>query len=137
MNLANVMDEIGTALSTIDGLRVFPYNADRITPPAAIVDWPDEITYDATFARGADQQTLTLILAVARLDARSTRGRLATYLDGSGVHSIKAAVDSSGTVTYTACDVVRVAKAQVAVMSIGGVDYLGATFDVEITGQGA
>lgn len=134
MNLADVMDEIGTALRAIGGLNVFPYNADRVTPPAAIVDWPDEITYDATFGRGSDQQTLTLIVVVARMDARSTRGRLAQFLDGSGGHSIKAAVDGG---TYTACDSVRVAKAQVAVVSIGSVDYLGATFDVEITGQGA
>ncbi len=137
MNLANVMDEIGTALETIPHLRVFPYNADRVTPPAVIVDWPEEISYDATFGRGADQQTLKLIVAVARMDARSTRDRLAQYLDGSGAHSVKAAVDSSDTVIYTACDAVRVAKAQVAIVTIGGVDYLGATFDVEITGQGA
>lgn len=54
MNLAAVMDELGAALGTIPGLRVFPYWADRITPPAAVVGWPDPLTYDATMRRGSD-----------------------------------------------------------------------------------
>jgi hypothetical protein len=48
MRVAQVMDELGTALESIDGLRVFPYSADRVVPPAGIVGWPDQITYDAT-----------------------------------------------------------------------------------------
>lgn len=133
MNLADVMDEIGTALEGIDGLRVFPYWADRITPPAAIVAWPDPVTYDATMGRGADQMTLPLFVLVGRFDARSTRDRLAVYLDGSGDSSVKAVLEAH---TWTSCDSVRVASATVDSYTVAAVDYLGAEFSLDIFGTG-
>lgn len=137
MNIAEVADEIGATLSTIDGLRVYPYNADKVSAPSAVVVLPDEIIYDATFGRGSDSLTLDVYVFVARIDQRTGRDALAAYLDGSGARSIKAALDNSDTVTYTTCDVVRVAKASVEPLVSGGVDYLGAVFTLEITGQGA
>ena len=133
MNLGDVMDELGTALETIDGLRVFPYWADRVTPPAAIVAWPDPVTYDATMARGADQMTVPVIVLVGRFDARSTRDRLAIYLDGTGASSVKAVLEAA---EYTACDSVRVASATVDSYSVAAVDYLGAEFSLDIFGTG-
>lgn len=133
MNIANVMDELGASLATIDGLRVFPYWADRITPPAAIVGWPDPVTYDATMARGADSLTLPLYVVVGRVDARTSRNLLAVYLDGSGAKSVKAALDGG---TYTACDSVTVKSATVDEVTIAAVDYLAAVFSVDIFGTG-
>jgi hypothetical protein len=134
MNLASVMDELGTALETIDGLTVFPYYADRLIPPAAVLAWPDPLTYDATMARGSDQITLSLFVMVGRFDARTTRDRLAIYLDGSGDASIKAAVEGG---TYTALDSVRVASATVDSYTSAGVELLGAEFSLDIFGRGA
>ncbi len=134
MNLADVMDELGTALETVAGLRVFPYWADRITPPAAVVAWPDPVTYDATMARGMDTMTLHLFVMVGRYDARSTRDRLAQYLHGSGTTSIKKAVDGG---TYTSCDSVTVQSAIVDAYAVAGADVLGADFTLLIVGKGA
>lgn len=134
MNIANVMDEIGTALGAIDGLRVFAYSADRITPPAAVVELPDPITYDETLGRGADRLTMLITVVVGRFDARTARDLLAVYLDGSAATSIKAAVDGG---TYTACDSVRVTEARPDSYTIGGTTYLGAEFQLDIIGQGA
>jgi hypothetical protein len=134
MNLADVMDEMGTALETVDGLRVFPYWADRITPPAAVVAWPDPLTYDATMARGMDRFALHVFVMVGRYDARSTRDRLAQYLDGSGAASIKTALDGG---TYTACDVVTVQQVVVDSYTAAGIELLGADFTVEVVGQGS
>lgn len=133
MNLASVMDELAEALSVIDGLRPFPYWASRVTPPAAIVGWPDPINYDSTMARGSDEFTLPVWIVVGQTDARSARDALAAYLDGSGTSSVKAALDGG---TYTACDSVRVATARVESIAIAGIDYLAAVLDVEITGRG-
>lgn len=135
MRLAGVMDEIGAALAVIDGLRVFPYSADRITPPAGIVGWPDSIDYDMTFGRGSDSMVLPVWVVVGKVDARSTRDTLAAYLDGSGPSSVKAAIDGG---TYTACDSVTVTGAPHGVesVSIAGIDYLAAVFNVEVTGKG-
>lgn len=134
MNLARVMDELGTALDTISGLRVFPYWADRIVPPAAVVAWPEPVTYDGTMARGMDEMTLHVFVMVGRYDARSTRDRMAKYLDGSGGDSIKAKLDGG---TYTSCHSVTVQSATVDAFSVAGASVLGADFIVQIVGQGS
>lgn len=133
MNIGNIMDQLGTALSSISGLRVSPYHVDRISPPAAIVGWPDPITYDATLGRGSDTLMLPVFVLVGTIDQRTSRNLLATYLDGSGIKSVKAAIDNH---TFTACHFARVSSARVEAMSVAGVDYLGAVFDVELTGSG-
>lgn len=133
MNLGNVMDEIGTALDTITGLNVFPYWADRVVPPAAVVAWPDPVTYDSTMARGSDDLTLSVIVLVGRFDARTTRDRMSRYLDGSGAASIKAVLEAA---TYTTLDAIRVATATVDTYTSAGVELLGAEFQLQITGRG-
>jgi hypothetical protein len=133
VNIADVMDELGTALEGIPDLRVFPYWAPRITPPTAIVGWPDPLSYDRTMARGMDSLTLPVFVLVGAVDARTSRDVLAAYLNGSGVDSIKTALDGG---TYTACHTVTVRQATVETMTVAAVDYLGATFDVDITGSG-
>lgn len=133
MNIADVMDEIGEALKTLDGLRVHPYWADSITPPSATVGWPDPLTYDAAYQRGADRFVLPLWVLVGRADARTSRDRMAKYLDGSGADSVKAALDGW---TFTKCDSVTVTEATVGAITVGGTEYLGATFQVDIFGQG-
>lgn len=133
MLLSDVMDQLGAALGSIDELRVFPYWVEQVTPPAAIVGWPDPITYDASFRRGADSFTLPVWIVVGRVDARSARDTLAAYLDGAGASSVKAALDGG---TYTACDSVRVATARVEPVTIAGIDYLAAVLDVEVFGTG-
>lgn len=133
MLLSDVMDELGTALETVTGLRVFPYWADRIVPPAAVVGWPDPLTYDSTMARGSDECVVPVTVMVGKVDARTSRDALAQYADGAGAHSIKAALDGG---TYAACDSVRVASCEFGVTTVAGVDHLSGTFQVEITGQG-
>lgn len=134
MNLADCMDQLGSALETIPDLRVAPYWADRVNPPQAVVGWPDPLTYDSTYGRGSDQCVMPVTVLVGKVDARTARDRLAKYADGSGTHSVKAALDNA---TYTACDSVRVAECEFGVTTVAGVDYLSGTFNVEITGQGS
>ena len=133
MNIPDVMDELGVALAAIAGLRVFPFNADKVNPPAAIVGWPDPLEYDQTMARGMDRQTLPLYVVVGKLDARISRDALGKYLNGSGDHSVKVAVEAG---TYTACDTVRVTEATVNAYHVAGVEYLGAEFKIDVVGQG-
>lgn len=134
VNIADVMDELGVSLDTVDGLRVFPYSAGRVTPPAAMVLWPDPLDYDSTFARGMDRMTIPVVVLVGMLDARTSRDTLGKYLDGSGSHSIKAAVEAG---TYAACDTVRVMSAEVQAYTVAATTYLGAEFQVDVIGQGA
>lgn len=134
MLLSDVMDDLGTALGTIPGLRVFPYWADRVTPPAAVVAWPDPLTYDSAMARGADRAELSVLVMVGKVDARTARDNLARYVDGSGEYSVKAAIDGHEATAY---DSARVDRAEFGVITVAGIEYLAATFYVDIIGTGS
>lgn len=133
MDIGNVMDELGAAVDTIAGVRVFPYWADKVTPPAAIVSWPD-IDFDTTYARGADRLTVPLWLVVGKVVARTARNDLAKYLAGAGASSVKAVIEAHSTAVWHS---VRVTKATVTVIPVAGNDYLGAEFEVDIIGSGS
>jgi hypothetical protein len=134
MIVEDVMDEVADQLDTIAGLRVFAFPPDSLTPPAAIVSYPDEIVYDATYGRGMDRLTLPVVVVVGRLSDRATKGLLTDYTDGAGGGSIKAVVEAG---TYTAFDTVRVTRAEFDAIRIGSTDYLAGMFDLDVAGQGA
>lgn len=134
MNLGALMDDLGDALATLDGLRVSPYWADRIHPPAAVVGWPEPLTYDAAMARGADRLELPVIVLTGRVDQRTARDQLARYVDGSGPASVKAAIETHQPSAYHSA---RVLRAEFSVITVAAVEYLAATFTVEIIGSGA
>jgi hypothetical protein len=133
--LADVMDDIATALRRIDGLRTYGYSADAIQVPAAVVTWPDEVTYDAAYGRGADRMVLPVLVLVGKVDQRTARDLLAAYLDGTGPRSVKAAIDAHPGVAYDSARVTRAVPD--GYLDSKGVGYLGARFDIDIIGQGA
>jgi len=134
MILVDVMDQIGAALETIDGLRVRPYTEQRVTPPAGMVTLPTRIDYDETFGRGADAILLPVIIFVGRVDAGSSHRALGTYVDGTGAHSVKRAIEEHD--PQGAYDFAHVQDAQFLVMSVAGIELLTATFRVRIVGKG-
>jgi hypothetical protein len=131
--LLDVMAQIGARLGTITGLRVYDYPADHITPPAAVIAYPDEITFDETYGRGMDRMTLPVLVIEGRASDRASRNNLVPYANGAGAKSIKAVVESG---TYTAFDAVRVTRCEFDVVRITGVDYAVALFDLDIGGSG-
>lgn len=138
MNLADVMDEIGDRLDTIDGLRVFRYPPDGVPPvPAAIVTYPDSYTYDETYGRGMDRiSSLPVVLLVGKVSDRTARDRITKYVDGSGPESVKAVLESG---THTAFDILRVSSVEFDRITFGGTGnvFLSATLLLDIAGQGA
>lgn len=133
MLLDDVMDEVGEALDTIEGLRVFPYWADRITPPAAIVGFPDSYEFDQTYGRGSDRFVLPVLVLVGQADARTARDSLAKYVHGSGSASVKSAIESH---TPTSYDSARVQGVEFGTVTVAGTPYLAATFLINIIGPG-
>lgn len=133
MDLAAVMQEIADQIDTIPELRTFGYPADSIQPPAAVVSYPEGITFDSTYARGMDEITLPVIVLVGRVSDRASRDQISAYANGSGAKSIKQVVESG---TYTAFDTVRVVNAVFDIVSIASVDHLAATFSLDIAGEG-
>lgn len=133
MDLAQVMDAVAARLDTIAGLRVSAHPTGSITPPAAVVTYPERIDFDHAYGRGMDRIDLPVVLTVGKASDRTARDRLAAYCDGSGADSVKAVLESG---TYTEFDTVRVTGVEFDVVTIGGVDYLAALFALDITGEG-
>jgi hypothetical protein len=129
-----VMDDVAAALGVIDGLRVFAYQAPRIVPPTAEVEWPESIDYDTTLRRGSDRLTLQVRVMVSQADARSGQAQLAAYADGAGDRSVKAVVEAYQASAY---DTARVTKCEFGVTSVDAVQYLSALFTLDIIGSGS
>lgn len=134
MNLADVMDEVADQLGAIGGLRAYPYPVSTISPPAAIVSYPETYTYDETYGRGMDRLTLPVVVLVSLASDRAARDQLGQYVDGAGAKSVKQAVESG---TYEAFDTARVQSVVFDAVTISAVEYLAATFSIDIAGEGA
>jgi hypothetical protein len=134
MDLNDVMDEVAAQLDTISGLRCFAYPPDDVQPPAAIVSYPEAITFDETYGRGMDRMTMPVWLLVDRVVDRTSRARLAAYCAGSGASSVKAVLESG---TYTAFHTVRVTGVEFESVTVAGTEYVAAIFDLDIAGAGS
>ncbi len=128
MQIGQVMDEVGEAIKAIPELRVFPYFADRVTPPAAVVGFP-EIVHDATMARGADRLTLPVALLVSRVDSRTARDRLLALQV-----QVKAAIEDHEPSAYDSARVTGVVFNHS--YPFAGVEYDAAEFTIDIIGSG-
>jgi hypothetical protein len=134
MDLAAVMDAVSTRLDIIDGLRCHPYPPPTLTPPAAVVSYPDMLTFDEAYARGADRIKLPVVLVVGRVSDRAARDKLGAYCNGSGASSVKAVLESGA---YTVFDSLRVEGIDFDVVTIASVDYMAALFTLDIVGSGS
>ena len=133
LDLNAVMDALGVRLATISGLRVADYPSDSANPPQAIVGLPETpLEYDAVMGRGADRVVLPVMVLVGKVSDRTARDALSAYLSGTGASSVKAAVEGTTGDLGGAAQTVRVMTARVDVVTIQAVDYLGATFEVEV-----
>jgi len=133
MNFEDVMDELKTRAATIEGIRAYELPMASPTVGSLIVGYPEQITYDVTYARGMDRMTLPLILLSGKPFDRSTRTQLAEWTAGAGPRSVKAVLESGA---YTSLDDLRVTEVDLDVVTIGGVDLMAALFTLDIGGQG-
>lgn len=126
-----VMDAIGVRLATISGLEVYDYPADTINVPAAVVSHPETVTYDVSYARGADMAVFNVLIIAGKVDARSSRDRLEAYRNGTGASSIKTVIEADPTLAGVS-KTVRVVQATAQTVTVAGIDYAAATFDIEV-----
>lgn len=133
MSITDVMDGLGGRLATITSppLRVYDFPADAITVPAGIVLFPETLIYDDTMARGADRATFQLLILVGKVSDRAARDELALYMAGAGARSIKETVEEDKTLGGAA-QTTRVTQATVETFTVGGADYLGCRFTLDV-----
>lgn len=132
MNIASIRAGLRTQLATIAGLRCYETIPDQFAAPAAIVGMPTQIVFDFTFNRATDRVLYPVRLLVAKATDRSAQERLEQYLDGSGVLSVKTAIEADPTLGGAA-NITRVLNAAgLGVYDMGGVPYLGCEFQIEV-----
>lgn len=134
MDLGDVMQEISDRLDTIAGLRCYAGPPGSVVPPAAIVWYPDSITFDEAYQRGSDSMELPVWVLLARPTDRSTRDLLAAYCNGFGASSVKHVLESG---SYQAFDTIRVAGIDFGATTVGGTEYATAIFNLDIAGKGS
>jgi len=94
---------LATRLSTITGLRVYEVIPDNPNFPAAVIAL-DRVSYDSTFARGADSIEFTVTVVVGRADDRTAQTKMDTYIAGTGSQSVKTAIEADPTLGGAAMD---------------------------------
>ncbi len=135
MDLTAVRDELVVVLKTITGLRAYAYDPGQIQTPAALVGWPEEISYVETYGRGKSRcPDLPLLLLVGKAAERTAAKLLGQYVATAGARSVPAKIESH---TWTACDSVTVTKVSFPAVKYSGVDYLAAEFHNDVIGGGA
>jgi hypothetical protein len=81
VDLADVMQAVSDRLDTIAGLRCFAHPPGTVTPPAAVVSYPDKYTFDETYGRGMDRITLPVVVwSAGKVSDRSARDQLGRLL---------------------------------------------------------
>lgn len=128
-NLGAVMDDLGTALDTITGLRVFDFPPKSAQPPFAFVDMPTQVDFDLAFRRGQDRMTINVVVCVPDVVDRVARDRIAEYAAGAGASSIKQVLEAAA----GAWSSLRVASVEFRPVALAGQAYAGAVFAVDIT----
>lgn len=135
MNLVDVMDQIGDRLKAIEGLQVFPYPAGQVTPPAAVLSYPERIVFDATYGRGMDRiNGLPLVVIGGKPTTIDARNALGALTAGSGERSIKAWLEAG---QYTAFDEIRLSEWEFDVIDLAATPFMAALATIDIAGQGA
>lgn len=136
MNERDVAEELADKLATITDpeLRVYSFPPDALEAPAAVVGFPETITFDVAMGRGVDRMVVPIFVVIARTWDRSSAEQFGNLTAGSGPNSIKQAVQTK---PHVAFDTARVTSADRTVISVAGIEFWAATFLVDITGSGS
>ena len=132
-SFSSIRAGLKTNLETISGLTVYDYVPDFLEPPIAIIAPLNTLNYDSTMARGADTYEVPVILYISRIDAETSQDTVDSYLVASGANSIKAAIESDGTLGGAAMSVRVISATDYGEYEVTqGTSFLGVTFNVEV-----
>ncbi len=135
-SLTAMREGLAANLDAIPTLQVSPYLLAAPTPPSAEVA-PAETEYDLAGSRGLDRWRFTVRVFVAHTTDKGAQKKLDSYLETSGPHSVKAALEADSTLGG-ACDDLRVIRASGYRVygPEGRASVLGAEWDVDVLAIG-
>mgnify|MGYP006908217833 CR=1 FL=1 len=131
-SLTSIRNGLSTNLQNITTLNVFGFVPDSIEPPTAVVGVVENVEYDSTLQRGADNYTIPIFLYVSRVDAQDSQETLDGFLASTGTNSIKVQVESDQTLGGSAQSCRVVEADNYGVYNVNNIDYLGVEFTVEV-----
>lgn len=127
--------EIAEAIGTVDRLRgrAQHYSVRKLTPPAFLIDLPEEMNPHGTYQGGLSKWRVPFSVVVGAHQQESSEIELAEFTDEEGSRSVVRAVEDR---IYTACSSLTVTQIVPVVMTFAGVQYLGALFSSDVVGKG-
>lgn len=131
LDLNATMDALGVRLATIAGLRVYDYPPDVIAEPAGVIAYPESVDYDLTYRGGADRALFPIHVLTGKVSDRASRDRIGAYVARTGTASVKTTLEADPTLGGVV-DSLRVESATFSTMAVAGLEYLAATFNVEV-----
>lgn len=129
-----VMDALGVALAVVGGLRIYDYPPESVAAPAAVVNYPADVR-QATYgppATATDMAVFPVHVVVGRTSDRAARDAIGAYMASSGPSSVSAALEADPTLGGVVKCLAVQRYGSYEEISIGQVEYLAATFDVEV-----
>jgi hypothetical protein len=132
-DVTTIREGLATRLATITGLRSFAYIPDAVAVPCAIVGLPG-IDYLQAMRSNIVRGEFPVRVLVSRASDRAGQGALLDYMDPTGTKSVKAALDADNTLGGAASFAVLTSCKPPGVYTIGGVDYLGVEFLIDVMG---
>ena len=132
-DVTTIREGLATRLATITGLRTFAYIPDSVPVPCAIVGLPG-IDYLQAMRSDTVRGEFPVRVLVSRASDRAGQGALLDYMDPTGTKSVKVALDGDNTLGGAASFAVLTSCKPPGVYAIGGVDYLGVEFLVDVMG---
>ncbi len=132
MSIESWRSAVAEALDGMPGLSCpDPYITDQVNPPQAVI-YINQISYDVTFARGADSFEFSIMVLDQRTDERATQRRLDVWRDGTLEGSIKHVLENDPAVAAE-CDYTRVVSAsELTEATVSGVGLLVVEFLGEV-----
>ena len=128
----DIREALKTNLQNITNLRVYDLIPDVIVPPCAVVGQLD-FTFDIDNMRGLDQASVDVYVIVQRISERSGQDKLDNFLAGSGLGSIKTALESDRSLGGLV-DTLRVISAESGTYTSGEQSFLSYRYNLTIWG---
>lgn len=130
--VADIRSGMAANLRTLTELaQVHEHLPGSLTPPSAAIRLVS-ITYDDTNARGLDAYEFEVLLVVSRKDDERAQQKLDSFLDKTGAHSVKTAIEADSSLGGSVADVHVQEVGSIGQISWAGIAYLGAVITVEV-----
>lgn len=130
-SISDLRDGIATNCATVSGLRTSAIIPEDPKPPVAVVTF-DRVEYDTAFGRGLDTYTFRVVLVVGRVDTRGAQQTLDGFLSGSGLTSLKQAIESDRSLGGKAQDLRVTTGENIREVVINEGPYLATDFVVTV-----